>query len=353
MLKIFPFQSPDKKYKIDFSLIPVGILLLELSILSTELTLRIYPHEFDIFLIRFTHALLLLAFSYLLSRYSVKRNKLYFSYLELATPATIIVVAGVFGSNLLSHALNVEPLNTYRAIASGLIQSLFWFPFFVLAGSQRTEIFAQFKEYEKRLIISTRAKSRASEKFQENQRKIQHRIRFELTELCDCLRNSITELDVRNLALPEANNALQKQLKGDELRKLSMKLETYSSERENTSFLGQNLKSFRLLITQFRILHAVTAQKAPLKASTYALILIILITPAHINYFTAKEAAISYPLLCIAIIGFTKLITKSLATDSPNRIRNSSILIYTTGLIPLVANRIGQSITHDPNTSLS
>ena len=93
-----------------------------------------------------------------------------------------------------------------------------------------------------------------------------------------------------------------------------------------------------------------TAQKAPLKASTYALILIILITPAHINYFTAKEAAISYPLLCIAIIGFTKLITKSLATDSPNRIRNSSILIYTTGLIPLVANRIGQSITHDPNT---
>lgn len=350
MFKIFPFLNTGEKYKIDFSLMPFGILLLEFSILSTDLSLRSYPSFFDIFLIRFFHALYLLIFSYLFSQTCQRRGRCNLSYFEVAIPATLAVMAGVFWTNFLAEALAVEPLSTYRSLASSALQGLFWFPMFILAGSQRTEIFAQFKEYEKRLIISTRALSRTSEQFLINQREIQQRIRLELNKLCASLRESISQVDIKNIALPEANAAIQQQLKGDELRKLSMNLETFGSARDNSSFLGQNIRSVRLLVTQFRILYAVTAQKAPLSANAYALILVVLITPAHINYFTPIEAAFSYPLLSLAIFAASRVIVASLRSDSPKRIRNSSILIYATGMLPLLANRIGQSFTHDPNT---
>ena len=350
MFKNFPFQNSGERYKIDFSLLPFGILLLELAILSTDLTLRSYPSFFDIFIIRFFHALYLLIFSYLFSYTCQRRGRYNLSYFEVAIPATLAVMAGVFWTNFLAEKLAVEPLSTNRSIASSALQGLFWFPMFILAGSQRTEIFAQFKEYEKRLIISTRALSRTSEQFLINQQEIQQRIRHELNRLCESLRESISHVDIKNTALPEANTAIQQQLRGDELRKLSMNLESFGSVRDNSSFLGQNIKSVRLLVTQFRILYAFTAQKAPLSANAYALILIVLITPAHINHFTPIEAAFSYPLLSLAIFAASRVIVASLRSSSPHRIRNSSILIYITGLLPFVANRIGQSFTHDPNT---
>lgn len=338
------------KYKIDFSLIAPGILLLELSILSTDLALKIYPSVADVLLVRFIHALFLLGFCITLSKLAHKSGRNEFSYLELAFSGTSAVIVGVGLTNIIGRNLGIESLSLFRAIGSSLLQGLFWFPVFIMVGSKRTEIFQQFREYEKRLITSTRAQSRGSLEFTRNQKEIQQRIQLELTQLCSTLRNSVAAVNVESMELSSANKAIQEKLKGDDLRKLSMKLETFSTEQDSTSFLGQNTNSFKLLIDQFKILYDETARKAPLKTYHYAMVLIILITPAHINYFTPAEAAISYPLLALAIIGFSKLITMSLATNNPQSRRNSSILIYATGLLPLLANRIGQSITHDPNT---
>jgi len=350
MRKIFPFDRADEKIKIDFSLIPLGIVLLEFSILSTELALETYSNIYEIFLIRVIHASFLFLCSYLFTRLAIRRGKLEFSFRELAIPGAVIAILGVFGTNVIAHSLHVEPISIYRSIASSLLQGLFWFPFFVLGGSRRSEIFTQFKEYEKRLIISTRALSRTSQEFQISQRQNHERIRNNLKNICSSFRESINAVDTQKLSLADANKAIQIELKGERLRRLSMELETFGSERENTSFLGQNTKFLKLLITQFKILYSDTAQKAPLNSSAYALILIVLITPAHINYFTAGEAAISYPLLSLAIIGFSKLITMAQKSKSSHRVRNASLLIYLTGLLPLLFNLVGQSITHDPNT---
>ena len=350
MRTIFPFDRADEKIKIDFSLIPLGIVLLEFSILSTELVLETYSNIYEIFLIRVIHASFLFLCGYLFTRLAIRRGKLEFSFRELAIPGAVIAILGVFGTNVIAHSLHVEPISIYRSIASSLLQGLFWFPFFVLGGSRRSEIFTQFKEYEKRLIISTRALSRTSQEFQISQRQNHERIRNNLKNICSSFRESINAVDTQKLSLADANKAIQIELKGERLRRLSMELETFGSERENTSFLGQNTKFLKLLITQFKILYSDTAQKAPLNSSAYALILIVLITPAHINYFTAGEAAISYPLLSLAIIGFSKLITMAQKSKSSHRVRNASLLIYLTGLLPLLFNLVGQSITHDPNT---
>jgi two-component sensor histidine kinase len=350
MRKIFPFDRADEKIKIDFSLIPLGIVLLEFSILSTELALETYSNIYEIFLIRVIHASFLFLCSYLFTRLAIRRGKLEFSFRELAIPGAVIAILGVFGTNVIAHSLHVAPISIYRSIASSLLQGLFWFPFFLLGGSRRSEIFTQFKEYEKRLIISTRALSRTSQEFQISQRQNHERIRNNLKNICSSLRESINAVDTQELSVADANKAIQIELKGEGLRRLSMELETFGSERENTSFLGQNTKFLKLLITQFKILYSDTAQKAPLNSSAYALILIVLITPAHINYFTTGEAAISYPLLSLAIIGFSKLITMAQKSKSSHRVRNASLLIYLTGLLPLLFNLVGQSITHDPNT---
>jgi two-component sensor histidine kinase len=325
-------------------------VFLEFSILSTELALETYSNIYEIFLIRVIHALFLFLCSYLFTRLAIRRGKLEFSFRELAIPGAVIAILGVFGTNVIAHSLHVEPNSIYRSIASSLLQGLFWFPFFVLGGSRRSEIFTQFKEYEKRLIISTRALSRTSQEFQISQRQNHERIRNNLKNICGSLRESINAVDTQKLSVADSNKAIQIELKGEGLRRLSMELETFGSERENTSFLGQNTKFLKLLITQFKILYSDTAQKAPLSSSAYALILIVLITPAHINYFTAGEAAISYPLLSLAIIGFSKLITMAQKSKSSHRVRNASLLIYLTGLLPLLFNLVGQSITHDPNT---
>jgi signal transduction histidine kinase len=51
-----------------------------------------------------------------------------------------------------------------------------------------------------------------------------------------------------------------------------------------------------------------------------------------------------------SIIISAHFISKALASGSKNALRNSSLLIYFTGFLPIISNVIGQAITQDPNT---
>jgi hypothetical protein len=245
---------------------------------------------------------------------------------------------------------DVELVGIYRRIGIVLLQGCLWFPAFIIVGGKRTEIFEHFKAYEERLIIATRARSRNSDEFREIQREIQDRIRVELYASCKELKESISRTNLAQGNLAENNAAIQHHLAGEALRKLSMSLETFGSEHVRKKFLGQNINSVNLLIKQFKILYATTVRHAPLQSATYVIVLMALVTPPYINYFPLEVTLISYPLLAIAVLIFAKLVTKTQAGDSPNSLRNSSILIYLTGLLPLLFNVVGQAITQDPRT---
>lgn len=339
-----------RKYKIDFSLIPIGVILLEFITLSTEVFKDEYRSVTGLLLMRLTHtiALLLLALGLALFYKARKMDEL--SYISIALHGLFVISIGIYLHEILVSIFDVESLGITRNIATGLIRGIIWFPAFLLIGSKRTEIFSRFKEYEQRLIISTRARSRNSEEFRETQINIQEEIRSELFKKCDDLGRQIQNVEIEKAELEKGNAQIQPLLIGEELRRLSMKLETFGSEQSKSTFFGQNVNSLRLLANQFKILFETTSRIAPLKPKTYAFILMVLITPAFINYFTLNETLISYPLIAIAIYFASRFVTKTLAGAKKNSSRNGSILIYLTGSIPFLFNVIGQMITHDPNT---
>lgn len=350
MRTIFPDLSLKKKYDIDFSLIPIGVVLLELAAFGTELHLTHNGSVMGLILMRLAHTLLMLFVTVGLSKILLKLQKTQLSYPEIAFLGLLVISFGIFFRDIFANFFEVEVFSLVRQIGSGLLQGLFWFPAFILVGSKRTAIFDHFKDYEQRLIVNTRAKSRNSAEFQQIQAKIQSEIKEELFDKCNQLKASLVAVKIEESDLFEDNSRVQTLIVGEELRRLSMKLETFGAERSRKAFLGQNLNSVRLLANQFKILYETTARKAPLKASTYSAILIILIIPPFINYSTLRIALLYFPLLVVTICLSAIKIANTLAKGGPRAVGNSSIWIYVTGCIPGLFNVIGQTINPDENT---
>ena len=340
----------DNKHKIDFSLVPIGIILIEFSVFTTQLSKDQYNSLRNLIILRVLHTILMVTFSFLLSRLFIRLKKTELNYRTLAITGTLVIGLGDFIHRFMGPALGVDLVNAERRVGIILLQGCFWFPAFIIVGSKRSEIFHHFKEYEKRLIINTRANSRKSEEFVSAQLGLQERIRHELSTSCNALIDSISKVRNTSENLAVENQAIQPQLLGEELRRLSMRLETFGSEQQGSTILGQNIRSVNLLIKQFRILYATTARSAPLSRSAYALVLLALITPPIINYSSFTEALVAFPIMILAITMAAHIISKALASNSPHALRNSSILIYLTGFLPMISNLIGQVFNPDPNT---
>lgn len=350
MRSVIPGISSEHKHKIDFSLIPLGVILIEFSVFTTQLSKDEYGNFLKLIELRVLHTLVMLLLSFLLAQISIKLKKTELHYRTIAITGTLVIAVGDVIHRYLGPIFEVELVGVDRRIGIILLQGCLWFPAFMIVGGKRTEILHHFKAYEERLIIATRARSRNSDQFRDIQREIQERIRHELYASCSALKESISRISSSQGNLAEKNSTIQPHLVGEDLRRLSMNLETFGAEHAGRRFLGQNINSVNLLIKQFRILYATTVRTAPLKPITYVIVLMALVTPPYINYFTFIETVISYPLLAVAVLYFSHLITRTQAGESPNSLRNSSILIYITGLLPLLFNIVGQSITQDPKT---
>ncbi len=338
------------KHPIDFSLVPLGIILLEFSVFTTQLTKDSYGSLQKLVLLRLLHTLLMFALAALISRIYIRLKKTELNYQTIAITGTLVIAVGDLIHRYMGPAFDVELVDSYRRIGIVLLQGCFWFPAFIIIGSKRTQIFEQFRQYEQRLIIGTRLKSRTSDEFKEAQKEIQQRIRGELLTACESISKSISKFKDSTDDLVAKNRDIQPALLGDDLRQLSMRLEIFGSEHHNSSVFHQNINSVKLLITQFKILYATTAKKAPLHWSTYSIVMIALITPPYLNYSPLIEALISFPLVSMAIIIASKFISKTLESGSPSALRNSSILICLIGFIPGIFHVIGQAIYSDPET---
>jgi hypothetical protein len=339
----------ENKYKIDFSLVPLGIIIIQFSVFTTQLSKDQYSSLRNLIILRVLHTILMVTLSSLLSGLFIRLKRTELNYRTLAITGTLVIGLGDFIHRFMGPALGVELVGAERRVCIILLQGFFWFPAFIIVGSLRSEIFHHFKEYEQRLIIATRARVRKSDEFVSIRMDLQGQIRRELTTSCNVLIESISKVRNTSVSLAAENQAIQPHLLGDELRKLSMKLETFGSEQQGSKIFGQNVRSVNLLIKQFRILYATTARSAPLGTSAYALVLIALITPAIFNYSSLTEALIAYPIMILIITAAAHFISKALSSNSPHALRNSSILIYLTGFLPMISNLLGQVINPDPN----
>lgn len=350
MRSVIPGLGPKYKYPIDFSLIPLGVILIEFSVLTTQLSKAEYESLSRLIELRFLHTVVMLILATALSQVFIKLKKTELNYQTISLIGTLVIAIGDIIHVFLASRFGVQLVSVDRRIGIILLQGFLWFPAFVIVGGKRTEILHHFKAYEERLIIATRARSRKSDDFKSIQREIQDQIHQELYSTCKSLRDSISEQNLDQKTLIEKNDLIQPLLVGENLRKLSMKLETFGTEHISKKFFGQNVNSINLLIRQFRILYATTTQLAPLSTRMYVFVLMALVTPGYINYFDYMETLISYPLLAFAVWLGSLKITQSQSKKSVHALRNASILIFLTGLLPFFFNVIGQQITQNPRT---
>ena len=350
MRTLIPGIGSKTKYKIDFSLVPIAIIFIEFSVFITQLSSNSYGTLGNLLLLRLIHTVAMIFVSTLVSKVYIWLKKPVLSYRTLAITGVTVLAFGDLTHAYLASFLGVELISIYRRFGIITLQGILWFPAFIIIASNRKEIFWQFKEYEQRLIVATRVRSRKSHEFMELQKEVQNRIRAELYSSCKTLRDAIAKVALSKETLGENNRAIQPLLTGEHLRKLSMNLDTARGMPEGRTFLGRNAESLNLLVQQFRVLYASSVRMAPLRKATYVLVLIALVSPPYINFYSFKESLLSFPVLVFLIVIFANLITKSQSRNTSNSLLNSSILIYATGLLPFVVNLLGQALFHDPQT---
>lgn len=300
MRSIFPPVKSKPTFNLDFSLAYVGIFLLSFSILGTELT-KLYPqNRSEIIQIRIIHTIFLIAILFL-TQLILKAIKLKKSgYLELAIIGICLSIASLFFRvylmNVFGLISNFE-LQSYffEQLPISLVQAFFWIPVVIILGAQRNKIFAAFKEYEKRLIISARRSIRQSNTFDQLKKQVDKDFRDELELHTHQLLGSLTYSDDKEKSLSEKNEIIQRYLKYNNLREFSSALNKKSESLTGYSKFNQDMHSLSLISKQFNILYNYVARKSPIPAWVYTLLTFVLILPNYVHFFTAKEILLSLP----------------------------------------------------------
>ena len=343
-------RNSKETYAIDFALVPVAIVLIEISVFFTQLSKEIENNLSGLITLRIIHTIIMLLIAYVVSLTYKNLQLTQVTYSNLAMTGIAVIALGDLTHAYLASIFEIELVSIYRRIGITLIQGSLWFPAFVFIGGNRKEIFRQFREYENRLIIATRAQSRTSQEFKEIQKELQDRIREEFRDSCKLIKESIAKITNSGDNLAGQYDAIKPHLVGDSLRTLSRNLDNLTSDSPAQRALQKNLTFIPLFLRQFRIISTSILQSKPLHRRTYAFVLLALVTPPYINFYSIAEFLISYPILVVAVFIFSHLIVKTQSKHSLNTFRNSAFLILLTGLLPFVFNSVGQAIYHDPQT---
>jgi two-component sensor histidine kinase len=343
-------RNSKETYAIDFALVPVAIVLIEISVFFTQLSKEIENNLSGLITLRIIHTIIMLLIAYVVSLTYKNLQLTQVTYSNLAMTGIAVIALGDLTHAYLASIFEIELVSIYRRIGITLIQGSLWFPAFVFIGGNRKEIFRQFREYENRLIIATRAQSRTSQEFKEIQKELQDRIREEFRDSCKLIKESIAKITTSGDNLADQYGAIKLHLVGDSLRTLSRNLDNLTSDSPAQRALQKNLTFIPLFLRQFRIISTSILQSKPLHRRTYAFVLLALVTPPYINFYSITEFLISYPILVVAVFIFSHLIVKTQSEHSLSTFRNSAFLILLTGLLPFIFNSVGQAIYHDPQT---
>jgi two-component sensor histidine kinase len=337
------------KYSIDFSLVPLAIILIEFSVFIAQLASDPSISLSNLILLRVAHTLAMILISSLVSQLYIWLKKPALTYRALATTGVVVLTFGDVSHAYMADSLGIELVDLYRRMAIIVLQGTLWFPAIVLVLGYRREIIKNFNEYKKRLIVSTRLRSRTSSEFKTLQKNIQLRIREELYSLSTVLKESIAALTNSQGTSTASNLAIHKLLAGDDLRIFSRRLESFESEGAQGKIKSNSLY---LLAKQFSILYAATIRSAPLGKWAYILVLIGLAVPPFIYFHSFTELLFSIPLLFISSVVLASLVTKFQETDSNSARVISLILVFATGFLPYVTDSIWQFIAFDLETQV-
>ena len=311
-------------YPVDFALVPVAIVLIEISVFFTQFSKEVDRNLTNLILLRVFHTLAMLFIAYLVSQSYRRFNLFETNFATLAITGVVVIALGDLTHAYLASVFDIELVGIYRRIGIILIQGGLWFPAFLIIGGNRNEIFRQFREYENRLIIATRGRSRTSDEFKGLQKDLQDRIRDEFRQSSELVSASVRKISSAGGSLADQYAAIQPYLVGERLRNLSRNLDSSQSDSTVQKSFQKNRYSVLLFLRQFRILSASITQSTPLHARSYAFVLIALVTPPYINFYSFIEFLISYPILVIAVFALSHFIVKTQSAKSSNALKMAS-----------------------------
>jgi hypothetical protein len=338
------------KHAIDFSLVPIAIVLIEFSVFITQLSEETYSSLPNLISMRILHTIVMIATAFLVSQTYIRTGRTKLDFCTLAITGVCVMGFGDVTHALLASIFDIELVSFYRRIGIVLIQGSLWFPAFLIIGGNRKEIVHQFREYENRLIIATRASSRTSPDFKVVQEDIQRHIRKDFYAACTDLKDLIAKTAQPKQSLPEQYVAIQPHLAGERLRNLSRELERFIPGGTSQKVKKKKGNEVRFFFQEFKHLYASITQSSPLRARAYVFVLLALVTPPYINFYSLTEFLISYPILVVLIVATSKLIVKAQSGITPTAVKNGLILVAIIGLLPTAINLVGQTINHDPKT---
>jgi two-component sensor histidine kinase len=344
MRAIFPPIKSKPKFALDFSLIPVGIVLLEVSVTLTEVLKIRSGTTFNLLLMRAIHTIALLLLIALTERLLHKFNLFEAGYMGLWALGVTLAGLSEIIRILLTFVIHIQLDTATHRFFIVLIQGFFWIPVLVIVGGQLSEIFRVFKEYEKRLITNTRKNIRLSPRFKNIQEAIEDKIRKDLQKESNLLYLSLQDSASETSSIKSHNEIIQPLLKGSALRALSLRLDNESNLKDEKSLFGQNIHSVSILAKQFKLMYNWMAKNHPLSPWVYTTIFTVLVAPSFINFFTFLRFITAFPPLFITVFLLSNLINKILKKSGKYCIAQSNVLIVLIGFLPFLENRIGQRI---------
>ena len=350
MRSIFPPVKTKPRFALDFSLIPAGIVLLEISVTLTEILKIRSGTTFNLLLLRSIHTIALLALIWMTEHLLHKRKIYETGYKGLWTLGLILAGLSEILREILTLFIDVKLDIASHRFFIVLIQGFFWIPVLIVVGGQLSAIFQVFKDYEKRLITNTRISIRQSPRFKNIQESIEDKIRKDLLELSNLLHLSLLETKSNASSIKDRNDLVQPLLKGSALRALSLKLDNESNSKEEASLFGQNMHSLSVLSKQFKLLYNWMAKNHPLTPLVYTTIFTVLVAPTFINFFTIQRFILAFPPLFLATFFLSKQIHRVLKKAGKYCIAQSNALIILIGFLPFIENRIGQRIFYVEET---
>jgi two-component sensor histidine kinase len=339
--------NSSTKYRVDFSLVPIAIIIIEISVFITKVTSDSSSDTGNLLLLRIIHTIFMVMIASIVSQTYKTLKKFELSYRALAITGVFVITLGDLSHEFMASRFGVNLIGNDRRIGIILLQGSIWFPAFIIFAGNRSEISRSFKEYEQRLITATRIRFRISSEFTDVQKRVQDGIRTELYNSCNTLKDSVTKISKSSVSLAEKNSLIRPLLVGEALRKFSRRLEFSDSKIEGQGALKRSVKSFYLLLRQSRFLNETTTRNSPLRYSSYPIVLIALVTPLYFYFYSIREFFFSYSLLLGLTTVFAQLIIKVQSGRSPKALNIASILIFLSGLLPLAIDLLRQAILQD------
>ena len=330
-----------KKNKFDFSLIPIGILLLEISIISGNYSQYKNANLENLLVMSFVHTsvitvLLLIYRSYLRKNLVNKAN--YFSLSMIGFVVAIIASTIYLGLGRYLNE-NVMPFGTNLFV--DFIQGCFWFPNILILGGKRQDIIRSISRYEERLIIQTRKSVRNSEDFANIKNKVTQNIYQELLKICSGLIEKIEALQGNQDNPFQKVDKFEKILAGNELRKFSMKLEESGKKTDEQSYVKQAIYSIKLFSRQYSLLYWQTLKNNPLPISVYPLVLITSLLPSMVRFLPLNQFLFVFTSLLTLSYALTFAHHKVIKSSKDHTLRISSFLVLLIGLTPALTQFIG------------